>query len=127
MSNIEEIAKNIKDEGEALLGYVPLLNDSDENIREVVGEIVGDELNHLLMLAAIYSKITGIKPAKDGLSEALAFRKPIPPMADSAIWSLPNPMEGLSTSRFMPVFFCSSCETCDLCSVRYSLAAAVAS
>lgn len=73
MSNIEEIAKNIKDEGEALLGYVPLLNEPDEKIREAIQEIVGDELNHLLTLVAIYVKITGVKPSKDGLADALAY------------------------------------------------------
>ena len=73
MSNIEEIAKNIKDEGEALLGYVPLLDDPDENIRSAVKEIVGDELNHLLTLTAIYSKLTGVKPSSDNLAEALKF------------------------------------------------------
>lgn len=73
MSNIEEIAKNIKDEGEALLGYVPLINDPDEKIQDAVKEIVADELNHLLTLAAIYVKITGVKPAKDGLAEVIGF------------------------------------------------------
>ena len=73
MSNIEEIAKNIKDEGEALLGYVPLLNDPDEAIRDAVEEIVGDELNHILTLVAIYVKITGVKPSKDGLNPILTF------------------------------------------------------
>ena len=69
---IEEIAKNIKDEGEALLGYVPLISKKDY-IGSATREIVGDELNHILTLIAIYVKLTGIRPSPDGLDEVLAF------------------------------------------------------
>ncbi len=69
---IEEVAKNIKDEGEALLGYVPLINEKDY-VGSATREIVGDELNHILTLIAIYVKLTGIKPSPDGLDEVLAF------------------------------------------------------
>jgi len=69
---VEEIAKNIKDEGEALLGYVPLLNEKGPE-GEAIREIVGDELNHILTLIAIYVKLTGVRPSPDGLAEVLKF------------------------------------------------------
>ena len=76
----ELVAKNIKDEAEAIEGYLPLLEAlkeaGDEKGAALVEEIIGDEQNHLNMLQLILLEHDGgIKIAGDHMLETLEYLK----------------------------------------------------
>lgn len=64
-----EIAKNIKSEAEAIEQYMPMLKNSETEI--LAREIVGDEINHLLLLLAKLVKGMDLSISEDNMEEAL--------------------------------------------------------
>lgn len=76
-----ELQLNIKDESEAITSYTHFLNMIDDVIAEktlkgedtteyqalkdMISEIVSDELNHIELLSLAYYKFTGIEPKDD--------------------------------------------------------------
>lgn len=74
----EMIAANIEDEGEAIKGYLPLLQaleqEADKEAIDMIAEIIGEEVKHTLMLTAMLKKRKAvIKIEPEGTKEALSF------------------------------------------------------
>lgn len=71
---LEEVAKNIEAEADAIEKYSELLAVADNEIDEVNGlefvhseiaEIISDELNHIDRLKRMFSHFSGIETAED--------------------------------------------------------------
>lgn len=76
----ELVAKNMKDEAEAIEGYLPLLaalkEKGDEKGIALVEEIISDEKNHQNILQVILLEHDGgIKIASDHMLETLDYLK----------------------------------------------------
>lgn len=76
----ELVAKNMKDEAEAIEGYLPLLAElkeaGDEKGVALVEEIISDEKNHQNILQVILLEHDGgIKIAGDHMLETLEYLK----------------------------------------------------
>lgn len=71
---LEEVAKNIEAEADAIEKYSELLSVADNEIDEVndlefvhseIAEIISDELNHIDRLKRMFSHFSGIETAED--------------------------------------------------------------
>lgn len=71
---LEEVAKNIESEADAIEKYSELLAVADNEIDEVndlefvhseIAEIISDELNHIDRLKRMFSLFSGIETAED--------------------------------------------------------------
>lgn len=71
---LEEVAKNIEAEADAIEKYSELLAVADNEIDEVnalefvhseIAEIISDELNHIDRLKRMFSHFSGIETAED--------------------------------------------------------------
>lgn len=71
---LEEVAKNIEAEADAIEKYSELLAVADNEIDEVndlefvhseISEIISDELNHIDRLKRMFSHFSGIETAED--------------------------------------------------------------
>jgi bacterioferritin (cytochrome b1) len=71
---LEEVAKNIEAEADAIEKYSELLAAADNEIDEVnyfefvhseIAEIISDELNHIDRLKRMFSHFSGIETAED--------------------------------------------------------------
>lgn len=71
---LEEVAKNIEAEADAIEKYSELLTVADNEIDEFndlefvhseIAEIISDELNHIDRLKRMFSHFSGIKTAED--------------------------------------------------------------
>lgn len=71
---LEEVAKNIEAEADAVEKYSELLDVADKEIHEVnelefvhseIAEIISDELNHIDRLKRMFSLFSGIETAED--------------------------------------------------------------
>lgn len=71
---LEEVAKNIEAEADAIEKYSELLSVADNEIDEVndlefvhseIAEIISDELNHIDRLKRMFSLFSGIETAED--------------------------------------------------------------
>lgn len=74
------VTRNLKDEAEAINGYLPLLEEleqaGDMQGAELVREIISDEKNHLNILQVILMKHdTGIKISPDNMNSAFDYLK----------------------------------------------------
>lgn len=60
MNNAELICKNLKDEAEAIEGYLPLLETlTDPDDISVIKEIISEEKKHAILLQAMLFKYDG--------------------------------------------------------------------
>lgn len=65
---LEEVAKNIEAEADAIEKYSELLAVADNDLEFVhseIAEIISDELNHIDRLKRMFSHFSGIETAED--------------------------------------------------------------